>query len=187
MQTKLVNEVQLPTTIQPLGRETILLGEGEGKGVHARGVTDGSTPAPHPAHQNGTSVTPPADKERHTVPKAVLENQDPDPVRGGAVEGKKSFKNPFKGFAQKEGNPFKSFAQPNQPGAEQPSTSLVNQVCIACLCFAMISSVPLHGNNVHILGTSRIEKLSTSIMNFMDSEKTALCGLLLPSRDTSAL
>jgi hypothetical protein len=127
MQTKLVNEVQLPTEIQPLGRELVVLDEGDGKGERSTDVTNGNIPAARLAHSNGSSVTPPAD-EGKGAPRAVNEKQEADLVRGGALEGKKASKNPVKGFAQKEENPFTGFAQPAQPGAGQPSASLVKQV-----------------------------------------------------------
>lgn len=138
--TKLVNEVQQPTTIEPLSRETLLLGDGgakgapvaigapagiaEGKGEHS----SGAPPARTPTH-NGLGDTVPADGVRGGREPGVQEVQGGRVAdRDGGSEGKRPFRNPFtRGSGKGEANPFKGFVQPAQAGGELPSSQALRK------------------------------------------------------------
>jgi hypothetical protein len=117
--TKLVNEVKLPTTVEHLGREKIILGDSESVEQGLNGRHAALPPAATSETRSQPSATPNghstvADSERPGgMPPGVRER--PGLGGPGGQERRRSFNNPFKRSSKSDSNPFAGFAQPVQP------------------------------------------------------------------------
>jgi len=132
MQTKLVNEVQLPTTVEHLGREKILL-----EGDQGKSLTDGDTQGVHPQSKTpSVAPTHQAAGQNRSLPNGAAgkgglvpspQGRAGEEVGGGGIpdtdlkrlSGKGKGPSKSGGRSEASANPFKGFVQ---PGAEVPPT-----------------------------------------------------------------
>jgi len=130
--TKLVNEVQLPTTVEHLGREKILL-----EGDQGKSLTDGDTQGVHPQSKTpSVAPTHQAAGQNRSLPNGAAgkgglvpspQGRAGEEVGGGGIpdtdlkrlSGKGKGPSKSGGRSEASANPFKGFVQ---PGAEVPPT-----------------------------------------------------------------